>query len=953
MQKRKEKLHNLRILHLSDTHFGQPDNDGEQSRILQGITKAIDKHQIKADLVFFTGDLSFSGSPTQFQQGQNWLQKIQELSGGKIVICPGNHDIDREKADTTQLRTSYGNEEAFSINNQKVYSKHPHAKGFLEWYKSASDTNDCFLKLWDNNPFLSKATLSIQGLSVHIIAFNTAIFSCKEDDEKKLCIDIAAFNSALNKSNAENELIICLGHHPINWLTEWNASKVEKLMGQETGPHLYFHGHLHKQQAQSTYSSQGQGFCSISGGATYQGSKWPQYFSLLEVNLKASTIIPNTYTYDGNSGLWLPSAKESRPLTVRLPKIVESQNENNNGASDEKILNLASRSSPNEIKFVNPFDNVASNSLDAHIIPKLFVDENNFLNRISKPFDSLLEGQRGTGKTMLFRYLSLDVQASIQKKRELPILETFRREKIYVGIYSRFSNAGFNRSDYETINSPERREVLFYHRATLFLLSDLIASCATIAVEQKSARLNCNTLSRTLNRVLRTQEFDGIEKWDDLSELTTEICDDLISQVDEHLGSLLPGGTETNFNPWLSLSTSLKQIMRKLYKILDLKAPFFLLLDDFDTLNSEQQGSIFKVAREREHSLVCFKYGIMTLGQKNTMAGEGITYREGDDYDHIPLQWHDKGLSGSSGTAGNYKETVIKIANKRLETFGWHASIKFNTLYKTWTHGNRIREEIRKTAEAKYYNTAPEKRHKSFTDFWSKRGDAFYFRHLRSYKIEHQYAGPDVIVDLSSGIFRQFLEINSRIVSSALDKKWSPDSKDKIGPGIQNSQIRVYAREMLRSLGESSGDTSYLSHCDYDITSIHLINLSNSLISLFSDRLYSGSKDAEIIAISVKGDFSVPSFAKSILDIAVRESVLQRRSIDYSAKTASVARLPTYYLNRRLAPEGNLGLKMQGRIELSIEAIELAAKDTESFIQHHKYKSRNSSNTGQGDFFDR
>ncbi len=449
----------------------------------------------------------------------------------------------------------------------------------------------------------------------------------------------------------------------------------------------------------------------------------------------------------------------------------------------------------------------------------------------------------------------------------------------------------------------------------------------------------CTTISKSLSRTLNCDEFLSITNWEELSELTSDICDELIADIDQHVASLLPGGTPISFNPRLSISNTLKKILGKIYKALNLTAPFFLLLDDFDTLTAEQQGFIFKVARERSHELVCFKYGLMTLGQKNFLAGDGITYREGDDYDHIPLQWHDRGLSSEKGAKGNYKSTVVKIANKRIEASNWPDEIKYLSLYNNWSNGNNIRNEVRKIALEEYEGM--EKRPESFSSLWSKQGDARYFRHLKSKKIEHLYSGPNTIIDLSSGIFRQFLELNSRIVSSALDRNWTPEPNKKIRQDVQNITIREYANDMLRSLGETAGDVSTLSQCEFDITSTHLINLSNSLIRLFSNRLYSDVKDAEVIAVAIKGDLFSPSFSKSILDIAVRESILQRRNIDYPSKTHSEGRLPTFSLNKRLAPKGNLGVKMQGRYEINIDDIELAATNTDEFLK--KFSAKKSS----------
>jgi len=290
-------------------------------------------------------------------------------------------------------------------------------------------------------------------------------------------------------------------------------------------------------------------------------------------------------------------------------------------------------------------------------------------------------------------------------------------------------------------------------------------------------------------------------------------------------------------------------------------------------------------------------------------------------------------LTSKSGINGNYKETVIEIAKKRIELSDWPSTINFQNLFDNWKTGKKIRdEEVKKLAQEEYDKMNPKIRPDSFNSFWAKQGDAKYFRYLKSKKIMHRYGGPNTIVDISSGIFRQFLEICSKIVSSALDRNWRPDKEKKIGIEVQNDEIRLYAKEMLEKIKNTSGNTSYFTENNYIITSKHLYKLTISLLGLFRYKLYYGNKDAEVLAFSIKDDSIEKSFAKTILDVAVQASILQRRSIDYSSKNDGSEKLPTFFINKRLAPHYNLGLKMQGRYELTLADIELATKSSEKFL---------------------
>jgi 3',5'-cyclic AMP phosphodiesterase CpdA len=71
----------IRLLHLSDLHFGTED----VSALTQVETFAA---HAKPDGVLVSGDLTQIGARTEFAAAQDWLQRIF----GKPVVTPGNHD---------------------------------------------------------------------------------------------------------------------------------------------------------------------------------------------------------------------------------------------------------------------------------------------------------------------------------------------------------------------------------------------------------------------------------------------------------------------------------------------------------------------------------------------------------------------------------------------------------------------------------------------------------------------------------------------------------------------------------------------------------------------------------------------------------------------------------------------------------------------------------------------
>ncbi|UHD17838.1 ORC-CDC6 family AAA ATPase [Thiocapsa bogorovii] len=446
--------------------------------------------------------------------------------------------------------------------------------------------------------------------------------------------------------------------------------------------------------------------------------------------------------------------------------------------------------------------------------------------------------------------------------------------------------------------------------------------------------------------MLRLEDGEACNTWGKLSCVALEKCDECIEEIDNHIASLLPGADATSYNTRLAVSTSFYSFLTAIHKTLNLTCPFFLLIDDFDSLNSEQQEYLFRCAAERNHALICYKFGIMTFGRRTNLAGRGRTYREGDDYDLIELIWLDKGLEGARGE-GNYKKTVIEIANKRLESSNWPSDLSFSSLFEDWRRGSELRDLVKAEMREAFDHMPAGRRPNSFQSFYDKQKVSYYFRYLRKNKVEHRYAGQNTIVDISSGIFRQFLEICSHIVSKALDAGWTPAKGKKIGVEIQNDAIKAYSNDMIKSMGETAGDTSSLSHNEHEVNGRHIINLAESLSALFYHRLHSDVKDGEVIAVAIKGTIEEGSFGKTILDIAVRESVLHRRKQDYPAKTPTGVKFPTYVLNRRLVPRKGLGVKLQGRCEIRIQDVELAARDPESFLRNVVFGSRDKGDEGR------
>ncbi|WP_082656400.1 metallophosphoesterase family protein [Bradyrhizobium valentinum] len=93
----------MKVLHLSDLHLSAKHQHDEEI-VLKAAIEAIEAHRDDAgafDLVIFSGDLvKRGGDENVFQTARStFIKRFLDAAGvsqDQFVICPGNHDIDRD-----------------------------------------------------------------------------------------------------------------------------------------------------------------------------------------------------------------------------------------------------------------------------------------------------------------------------------------------------------------------------------------------------------------------------------------------------------------------------------------------------------------------------------------------------------------------------------------------------------------------------------------------------------------------------------------------------------------------------------------------------------------------------------------------------------------------------------------------------------------------------------------
>ncbi|MDC3958616.1 tetratricopeptide repeat protein [Polyangium jinanense] len=271
---------NLTWIHLSDLHFGhgkEATTRFDQKLVADAIIHdavTVAGELGPPDVVFVTGDIAFSASADkEYPTAKEWLDKLLaalKLGPERVLLVPGNHDVDRKKAQEGPSR----------LVHKGLRSNPDEVNGLLEkademevvWPKLAAYQN--FAKAFGAPeitpaiPFWTKQLSSDLG-PVEAIGLNTALLSFDNGDSREnLALGLGQLLRALEgvKSDA---LLFVLQHHPPGWLRD-GKDLLALLKGR---PHLLLYGHVHDQHGFVTLPLDSRANLELVAGAGHQDAK--------------------------------------------------------------------------------------------------------------------------------------------------------------------------------------------------------------------------------------------------------------------------------------------------------------------------------------------------------------------------------------------------------------------------------------------------------------------------------------------------------------------------------------------------------------------------------------------------------------------------------------------------------------------------------------------------------
>lgn len=446
------------------------------------------------------------------------------------------------------------------------------------------------------------------------------------------------------------------------------------------------------------------------------------------------------------------------------------------------------------------------------MINDTFIPPINFA-MIVEPGNTVIEGHRGSGKTMILKYLSYEAQSKRKFKEKW--------DKNYIGIYLKFKPTIVNTTTKEFFKGTEEDWKNYFATYVNLLIGEEIIRVLEVA--QRNGDIKIDSEKDFVSEIIylffssipRPHEGDNLKS---LRLMTKRMRNEL---------------AQKHVLEYTVLGDFLEQIVSLIKEHIKewSNKNFYILLDEYDNLNDNQQRVVNMLIKNRSFS---FKIGVK-LFEMTYEDISGKLLEKDNDYTYVNTDRFD--FDPHSPLYGDYEEFVKEVANKRLKIYGYN-----NTIVELLPHE---RNDERKGFE---------------------NGD---------------YSGFKNIVRLSSGLIRDFLELCKDMVYYS--NPWVVDEKKErlevIPPNIQNTVIKIHSNILYGNIDAIPGIDEESKRPQADNVRILIDNL-----AVIFRNVLEGSKSKEMRTVSgiqLKNVSKLSSTSKNALKDAVSNRFLQ---VPYSTR---------------------------------------------------------------------
>ncbi|MGY3902615.1 ORC-CDC6 family AAA ATPase [Aeromonas lusitana] len=587
--------------------------------------------------------------------------------------------------------------------------------------------------------------------------------------------------------------------------------------------------------------------------------------------------------------------------------------------------------------YINPFEVRTPEALSPLDTAKLFVDVFTDFHKIKEIGHTFIHGPRGTGKSMMLRYLEPDVQLAAGNVFNINELQ-------YYAVHVPIKKAWSDITEWSLLEGGSYY-VIAEHIMVTHILFTTFKSINRVV---ESRLFNNVEFISGLNRLLKNSGHIGVdfEPDSDVLDKVERVFEDEFMGIKQYLRRLL--FKSMNDNPYNGAIFTYLDFVVPLFDLLRglgflCNGPMFLLIDDADQLDEGMQRVLNTWVSCRTIDTVCLKIATQ-MRYKTYRTIDGKLIESPHDYSEINI--------GSIYTrdGSKYMSRIKEIVEKRLRLIGVNCSAEefFPDDEKQKTSIDKIKKEIialRENGSGLGGNRA--------SDDTTRFAVPIYMSRLAGNSKSSStfsYAGFRSLVDLSSGVIRWFLDPAAKMYSevsslhqSKLNKLLDIDKNiSKIPPDIQDNIIKDWSFEFIDSEFSKLRSTCRTEKEESTIyTSSHvtmLLNLVTALGETFRARLLDeNATERKIFSIMIADDVVSP--LDQVLDMGVELGYLQRSSI---GSKEGRGRKPKFTLSRRLAPYFKLDPSGYAyNLSVTSEALMKSLRDPKAFTRERLSKGNN------------
>ena len=412
-------MQRIGLIHLSDLQFGAKHRFGFPSNISDKL--AHDIQRLAESESFFplylvlSGDISETSSKIEFEDAVKSIQSIATqlaIDSRNILVVPGNHDVNWELAKSGKLIGH--NSIKFQLFNE-------------------------FVRRLGATTVLNEERYELVPDHQHGLSFLLINSAENEDDEIHVGhVDIKKMLAGFEQKHYQSQRFptytkIAIMHHSIYGTGSEqidNAKDVEAVLIKNNF-HILLNGHCHVYETMEKIFDGDRLIVNTCGSSGVNKSQrvdgiGNHYSTIVidparrECEIYYRIFNPQARTRMGIGGWISDNTYDRNPSVHSLPHISEIHLAQDDQIENPKLYTKFNLKS-------NPFTCLNAEKISLELLVSLFVDSGDRLNAATRLIgDSIIRGKRGSGKTMLLRYLNIfGTQQFFKTHNERMIAEVF------------------------------------------------------------------------------------------------------------------------------------------------------------------------------------------------------------------------------------------------------------------------------------------------------------------------------------------------------------------------------------------------------------------------------------------------------------------------------------------------------------------------------------------------